>query len=120
MTPSARLWGDRNLVLSTPIVQWFADMFVPGTTQEERRSPEVSPLYADLRDMPPALFTVGMVDPLLDDNLFMATRWQAAGNETTLRIYPESIHGFIAFPTAIAMMAVESMLDFARAVLSGD
>jgi acetyl esterase len=120
ITPSARLWGERNLVLSTPIVEWFADMFVPGTTGEERRSPEVSPLYADLRNMPPALFTVGMLDPLLDDSLFMAARWQAAGNEATLCIYPESIHGFIAFPTAIAMIAVESMLDFARAALSGD
>jgi acetyl esterase/lipase len=120
MTPSARLWGERNLVLSTPIVQWFANMFLPGITNEERRSPEVSPLYADLRDMPSALFTVGMLDPLLDDSLFMAARWQTANNEVTLRLYPESVHGFIAFPTAIATMAVESMLDFARAVLSRD
>jgi acetyl esterase/lipase len=97
---------------------WFADMFVPGTTDDERRSPEVSPLYADLRDMPPALFTVGTLDPLLDDSLFMAARWQAAANKSTLRVYPESVHGFIRFPTGIAMLAVESMLEFARSSLS--
>ena len=118
MTPSARSWGERNLVISTPIMAWFADMFVPGTTDDERRSPEVSPLYADLRDMPPALFTVGTLDPLLDDSLFMAARWQAAANESTLRVYPESVHGFIRFPTGIAMLAVESMLEFARSSLS--
>jgi acetyl esterase/lipase len=117
MTPSARSWGERNLVISTPIMAWFADMFVPGTTDDERRSPEVSPLYADLRDMPPALFTVGTLDPLLDDSLFMAARWQAADNESTLRVYPESVHGFIRFPTGIAMLAVQSMLEFARSSL---
>jgi acetyl esterase len=118
MTPSARSWGQRNLIISTPIMAWFADMFLPGTTDSERRSPEVSPLYADLYDMPPALFTVGTLDPLLDDSLFMAARWQAANNESTLRVYPESVHGFIRFPTGIAMLAVQSMLDFARSTLS--
>ena len=120
MTPSARSWGDRNLVISTPIMAWFADMFVPGATDDERRSPEISPLYADLRDMPPALFSVGTLDPLLDDSLFMAARWQAADNEATLRVYPESVHGFIRFPTGIAMLAVQSMLDFACTTLRAD
>jgi len=60
------------------------------------------------------LFTVGMLDPLLDDSLFMAARWEAANNESTLRVYPESAHGFIRFPTGIAILAIESMLDFAR------
>lgn len=120
MTPSARSWGDRNLVISTPIMAWFADMFVPGTTDDERRSPEVSPLYADLRDMPSALFTVGTLDPLLDDSLFMAARWQAANNESTLRVYPESVHGFIRFPTGIAVLALQSMLDFARTTLRAE
>jgi len=116
MTPSARSWGERNLVISTPIMAWFAEMFVPGTTDKERRSPDVSPLYADLHDMPPAMFTVGMLDPLLDDSLFMAARWQAANNESTMRVYPESVHGFIRFPTGIAMLAIQSMLDFASTI----
>jgi len=117
LTPSARLWGERNLILSTPIVEWFADMFLPSTTQEERRSPEISPLYADLADMPPALFTVGTLDPIIDDSLFMAARWSAAGNDATLRVYPESVHGFIAFPTGITLLAAESMLAFLRGAL---
>ena len=66
MTPSQRLWGERNLILSTPILHYFGDMFLPGLGEEARRDPDISPLYADLRDMPPALFTVGTADPLLD------------------------------------------------------
>jgi acetyl esterase/lipase len=97
-TPSCRLWGDRNLVLSTPIVDWYADCFLPGMPDRERRSPEVSPLFADAHDLPPALFSCGTLDPLLDDSLFMEARWRAAGNEATLSLWEEGVHGFVFFP----------------------
>jgi acetyl esterase len=105
MTPSQRLWGDRYLVLSGPVIRWFVDQFLPGAGAEERRSPEISPLYADLAGLPPALFLVGTLDPLLDDSLFMAARWEAAGNESRLLVYPEAIHGFTAFPIRVAEQA---------------
>jgi len=117
MTPSQRNWGERNLVLSTPIIQWFCDQFTPGWSAEQRRDPILSPLWADLHGMPPALFTVGELDPLLDDSLFMAARWQAAGNRTVLQIYPESIHAFHAFPTGIAQMTIAAQLDFVKAAM---
>ena len=114
MTPSQRNWGERNLVLSTPIMQWFFDCALPDVPNEERRSPEYSPLWADLRDMPPALFTVGDLDPLLDDSLFMAARWEAAGNESDLRVYPEGIHGFVAFPAGIGRHALTAGIDWVK------
>jgi acetyl esterase len=100
-TPSRRLWGDRDLILSTPTMDWFADNFLPAMPDEERRRPDVSPLYAELHDLPPALFTCGTLDPLLDDSLFMAARWRAAGNESHLGVYDEGIHSFTAFPIEI-------------------
>jgi acetyl esterase len=117
MTPSQRDWGDRNLVLSTPIMAWFYDCFLPGRSTEERRSPAISPLYADLEGLPPALFTVGELDPLLDDSVLMAQRWAAAGNDATLRVYPESVHGFVAFPLGVGRLAVESMAAFVQGAL---
>ncbi|MFQ5967890.1 MAG: alpha/beta hydrolase [Acidimicrobiia bacterium] len=93
-TPTAANWGKRNLILSEPIIRWFADHFVPA---ELRREPDVSPLYADLQGLPPALFTVGTLDPLLDDTLFMAQRWIAAGNETDLALYAGGVHAFDYF-----------------------
>ena len=114
MTPSQRNWGDRNLILSTPIIQWFGDHFLPGMDAEARRDPEISPLYADLRDMPPALFTIGALDPLLDDSLFMEARWRAAGAPTELRVWPEAIHGFNAFPLKVTAAARADQYAFLR------
>jgi acetyl esterase len=101
-TPSRRLWGDRELILSSPLMDWFADCFLPGMPDEERRAPDISPLYAELHDLPPALFSVGTLDPLLDDSLFMEARWRAAGNEARLSVWPEAIHAYTAFPLEIA------------------
>jgi acetyl esterase/lipase len=81
MTPSQRLWGERRLPLTTPGLRWFAEQYTPGQTGEQRRAPDVSPLYADLRGLPPALFSVAALDPLLDDSLFLSARWRAAGND---------------------------------------
>ena len=78
--------GHEKLVLNTAGVDGFLRCFVPeGTSRQE---PDVSPLYANLRGMPPALFSVGTRDLLLDDSLFMAPRWLAAGNVAELALYP--------------------------------
>ena len=79
----------------------FCDCYLPGMTDEERRAPEISPAYADLRDLPPAFFSVGTADHLLDDTLFMAGRYAAAGNDTELFVAPDMPHGFQTFPCGI-------------------
>jgi acetyl esterase len=114
MTPSQRLWGERNLVLSTPIIAWFADNFLPGLEPEARRAPDISPLYARLHGLPPALFTVGDLDPLLDDTLFMYERWRAAGNAAELAVWPEGVHGFTAYPTPVGLDANRRQYEFLR------
>jgi acetyl esterase len=118
MTPSQRNWGERELVLSSPTMHWFGRCFTSDRDSEELRDPELSPLYAELNDLPPALFTVGELDPLLDDSLFMAARWQAAGNEAELRVWPECVHGFNLFPLALARAANETQYEFLRAAVA--
>ena len=102
MTPSLRSWGERRLILNTPTAACHFDRYLQGA---DPGNPDVSPLFADLRDLPPALFTVGTWDPLLDDNGFMSFRWLAAGNEAHLDIHPGGIHGFTLFDTALARAA---------------
>jgi acetyl esterase len=111
-TPSRRLWGDRDLVLSGPLMDWFADCYLPGLTEDDRRNPDISPLYAELHDLPPALFSCGTLDPLLDDSLFMESRWRAAGNEARLSLWPEGVHVFTAFPIEIAKRSLAEQHAF--------
>jgi len=109
MTPSARRWGERNLILTTKIIEWFHGNYVSA---EKLTDPDVSPLYADLSAMPPALFTIGTLDPLLDDTLFMHMRWLAAGNEAQLAVYPGGIHAFNFFPIQLAAKANTRINEF--------
>jgi acetyl esterase/lipase len=102
-TPSVRRWGERNLILSTPIVEWFRGHFAPDPACWS--DPDVSPLHANLANLPPALISVGTLDPLLDDSLFLHARWRAAGNVSELAVYPGGIHGFDAFPTELGRRA---------------
>jgi acetyl esterase/lipase len=103
-TPSQRSNGYTP-VLSRKDIDQMPGYFLPKHDLEGRRHPDISPLFADLAGLPPALFTVGTRDRLLDDTLFMAARWQAAGNRCELAIYPEAPHGFTMFPIAMARAA---------------
>jgi acetyl esterase/lipase len=117
MTPSQKAFGDERLVLRTIDILKFSDAFVPDA--KARRDPDISPLYADLKGLPPALFTIGTKDALLDDSLFMYARWLAAGNDAELAIYPGGAHGFTAFPYALAKAANARMDAFLAQSVSG-
>ncbi|PPQ31357.1 alpha/beta hydrolase [Rhodopila globiformis] len=114
MTPSQRAFGERRLVLRTSDMHQFYNAFLPAIS--ERRVPDISPLYADLRGLCPALFTVGTADALVDDTLFMHARWIAAGNDAELAIYPGGAHGFTLFPNRLADEAAARSEAFLRAV----
>jgi acetyl esterase/lipase len=117
MTPSVRRWGERNLILTTKIIEWFHGNYAPD---EKLTDPDISPIYADLSKMPPAVFTVGTLDPLLDDTLFMHMRWLAAGNPSELAVYPGGIHAFNFFPIALADKANSRIHNFiVQAVTAG-
>lgn len=116
LTPSQRAGRDA-LVIPLDTIEACCANFLPGRDREARRDPAYSPLFADLRGLPPALFTVGTLDPLLDDSLFMYERWTAAGNRAELAVYPESVHGFVSFPTEMARVARERMIAWVCACL---
>ena len=119
-TPSAKGWGDRNLIISGPIMRWFGDQLLPPGewSAKDKRDPDLSPLYADLTGLPPALFTCGTLDPLIDDTLFMATKWAGFGCEAELSIWPGGIHAFNALPDLpIAGEANARMLTWMDGVL---
>ena len=117
MTPSARNWGEKRLILTTKLMRWFHENYVPSGNYTD---PGISPLYADLCAMPPALFTVGTLDPLIDDSLFMHLRWLAAGNPSELAVFPGGIHAFDAFPIELARKAHDRIAKFINGLANNE
>ena len=115
-TPSMRAFGDQPLILNMSSIDWFVDLFARGRDLED---PDISPIWADLSGLPPALFTVGTLDPLLDDTLFMAARWRAAGNRAQLDVWPGALHAFDLFENAYGQGARSRMHGFLNSALGG-
>ncbi len=110
-TPSARSWGDRKLLFDRETFEWYIGHFVPPAL---RQDPDVSPLYARLHELPPALFSVGTLDPVLDDTLFLHARWIAAANRGALAVYPGGVHGFDELKYPLADAANQRIHAFLR------
>lgn len=115
-TPSVRQVTDTSM-LPKKIMDETFELIFKGWNVEQRQNPAYSPLYADLHGLPPALFTVGLTDPLVDDTFFMEARWRNAGNRTYLAAYPESPHAFNYFGTKLAKAANQRMYDWINSLL---
>ena len=86
------------------------------------RDPIASPLYAELRGLPPLLIHVGADEVLLDDSTRLAERAKAAGVPVELKIWPVVPHAWQLAPEKIPE-GRESLLQSAeflsRAVAKG-
>ena len=111
-TPSSRMATDSTLIFSKQVFEDIWEHVFHGWSNEQLQNPQYSPLYAHLENLPPALFTIGTADPLIDDTYFMEVRWRLAGNKTFLAVYPESPHAFNLFPTKMSKVAKERMYQW--------
>ena len=93
-TPSGQNFHTK-LVLTKRDMDNFNKAFLQNG--EDFSDPDISPINSDLTGMPPAHFTVGTRDALLDDSVFMANRWVRFQPDTELDIYPGGCHVFQYF-----------------------
>jgi len=101
-TPMVRNAGRKTLLLDAPTVRETLCLLTPDMTDDQRRDPWISPIYAELDGLPPALFIVGEEDMLLEDSHKMEARWSAANGNAELLVAPASPHAFVKFGTSIA------------------
>lgn len=118
-TPSVRNAGPDTLLLNGPTMAADLARLTPGMDEARRRQPDISPLYADLTGMPPALFIAGEIDPLVDDSRLMAAAWAGAA-PAELVIAPASPHGFMHFGGTNAARVRERIRDWLDDRLSAD
>src|SRR5205823_5412804 len=63
--------------------------------EDDLADPLVTPLLADVRDLPPTFFTVAACDILADENIALAERMRAAGVPVELNLYEGATHSFL-------------------------
>ena len=91
---SCRLNAAADPMLNADDLRPLAARYLGGA---DPRHPYASPLYGDLRGLPPALLHVGSDEILRDDSVRMAERLRDAGGTVALEIWPRMPHVWHAF-----------------------
>jgi len=117
MTASAYLPDSQSPVLPHYWLVSFLQMGLPGLSTDQRRTPELSPMLNNLSGLPPALFTVGDLDPLRDESILMAQRWQLAGSRADLEVWPEGDHAFSNMATPLGDLALARTTSWITSIL---
>ena len=97
---------DPSLFLDS--LRTSADYYSLGDTT----NPLVSPLFADLSNMPPALVYAGSLELLLDDSVRITDRYGKFGSACELHIVEGMWHVFVIFGTPEAKEALERIREF--------
>ena len=83
----------------------------------DARTPLASPLYADLRGLPPLLIQAGTAEVLFDDSVRLAERARLAGVDVSLDVWEDMIHVWQIFAVMLpeGREAISRIGDFVRA-----
>jgi epsilon-lactone hydrolase len=97
-------------------VATFAGLYLHGAPPQ---SPEASPIFADLRGLPPLLIHASSTELLLDDAIRLHEKATICGVKSTLSVYPEVPHVWQVFIGIIpeARASMEQIASFLRGSL---
>jgi monoterpene epsilon-lactone hydrolase len=114
--PSYETKAATDPMVARPEITTMAQHYLGAT---DPRTPLASPLFADLRGLPPILIHVGSEEVLLDDAARLADRARAAGVDATIEVWEPMIHVWHWFLPWLdeAQAAVEKIGAFLRARL---
>jgi acetyl esterase/lipase len=84
-------------------------------------TPLASPLFADLRGLPPLIVHVGSAEPLLSEDLAFVEKARSAGVDVTLEVWPEMFHVWQMFAPNFpeATQAIENLGSFMQRRIPG-
>lgn len=94
-SPSVTRNRDADWIVEDANLRWSATY----RAGEDPRNPFVSPIFADLRDLPPTLLQVGTAEMLYDEALELAERAREVGAPLRLSAYEDMIHDFQTLTT---------------------
>ena len=93
--PSRSFNSSRDLILgqNTPLYEEVVKT-VSYAKGFDLKDPRLSPVYANLKNLPPMLIQVGGYELFLDEGIELAKKAVADGVKVTLTVYPEMSHDF--------------------------
>lgn len=95
VTMSSASWqelGNKGYILTTEGMASSLAQYLPDSL--DKKNPYLSPLWANLNSLPPALVIIGECDPLRDEDEAYAERLKQAGVPVVSKHYEGMIHGF--------------------------
>ena len=94
-------------------IQRLAELYLAG---QDPRAPLASPLYANLRGLPPILIHIGEAETLYDDSVRLGARAREAGVDVSFKEWPDMIHVFPLFVPDISdsQRAIRELGEFLR------
>jgi monoterpene epsilon-lactone hydrolase len=100
-------------LIQKPYLDGLASAYLHGA---DPRGPMVSPLYGDLRGLPPMLIQVGSAETLLDDSIRLAGVAGDSDLSVRLEVWPDMIHAWTLFYQQLAAgrRALSGVADFIR------
>ena len=81
--------AEADPMLRPDALRWMAGLYLNG---QDPQSPLASPVYADLRDLPPLLIQVGTEEALYDDAITLSRVARDAGVDATLEVWEGMMH----------------------------
>jgi epsilon-lactone hydrolase len=104
--------AETDPIHQRPMILALAKNYLGG--QGDPYDPLVSPLYADLRGLPPLLIQVGDRETVLDDSVMFSDMARAAGVVVDLEVWDGMIHVFQMFGAELpeAHQAIASIAGF--------
>jgi monoterpene epsilon-lactone hydrolase len=89
--PSYEANRQKDLFFQKATVDMLASQVLGGA---DARHPSASPIFADLKGLPPIYLQVGEDETLLDDSRTLAERAKTAGVDARLEAFPGMLHSF--------------------------
>lgn len=86
------LFTSSVLPLNTAGLKYFSSLYVPDAS--ELNSPEVAPINAKLRGLPPTTIIAAEFDPLRSDGVAYAAKLRLAQVPVAYQLYPGTTHEF--------------------------
>lgn len=110
--PSRKYNAPRDLILGESTPLYDAVRKPPAYAKGFKlKDPRVSPIYADLKNLPPMLIQAGGYEMFLDECVELAKKAAADDVKVTLTVYPEMSHDF-----ALLLPDIQETLDSFREI----